>query len=286
VIAVAASTLNLALELALVYGLDTGIAGSAWGTVVAQAVAAVAFVVIVERSARRDGASMRPRAEGVKANAVVGSQLVVRTGSLLLALLLTTAAAARISDVAVAAHQIAFQIWTFLALALDAVAIAGQALVGRFLGASDEDGARGVSRRMIEWGVLAGLGLGALTALLRPVVVPIFTNDPAVRDLAEQVLWVVAALQPVAGAVFVLDGILIGAGDSRFLAMAMVGATLVYIPVLVTVAALGGGLLALWGALSLWVAARLVGLAVRFVNGRWAVTGAVRGVTDRPAGDS
>jgi putative MATE family efflux protein len=213
----------------------------------------------------------------VKTTAVVGSHLVVRTGSLLAALLLTTAAAARISDVAVAAHQIAFQIWTFLALALDAVAIAGQALVGRFLGASDDLGARAASRRMIEWGVVAGAVLGLLTAALRPVVVPIFTNDPDVQALAEQVLWIVAALQPVAGAVFVLDGILIGAGDSRFLALAMVGATLVYVPVVVGVALTGGGLLELWAGLSLWVVARLVGLGVRFARGRWAVTGAVRG---------
>jgi putative MATE family efflux protein len=277
VIAVAANTLNLALELLLVYGLDTGIAGSAWGTVVAQVAAAVAFVVIVERSGRQAGASMRPRAAGVKATAVVGSHLVVRTGSLLAALLLTTAAAARISDVAVAAHQIAFQIWTFLALALDAVAIAGQALVGRFLGASDDRGARAASRRMIEWGVVAGVVFGLLTAVLRPVVVPVFTNDPDVQALAEQVLWIVAALQPVAGAVFVLDGILIGAGDSRFLALAMLGATLVYVPVVVAISLTGGGLLELWAGLSLWVVARLVGLGVRFAHGRWVVTGAVRG---------
>jgi putative MATE family efflux protein len=281
VIAVAANTLNLALELLLVYGLDRGIAGSAWGTVAAQAAAAVAFVAIVERSALRSGASMRPRASGVKTTAVVGSQLVVRTGSLLAALLLTTAAAARISDVAVAAHQIAFQIWTFLALALDAIAIAGQALVGRFLGASDDRGARASSRRMIEWGVLAGLVLGVLTAALRPALVPVFTNDADVRVLAEQVLWIVAALQPVAGAVFVLDGILIGAGDSRFLAAAMAAATLLYVPIVGAVSFSGGGLLALWAGFSLWVVARLVGLGVRFANGRWAVTGAVRGPVDR-----
>ena len=207
VIAIAANTVNLGLELFFVYGLDRGIAGSAWGTVAAQVVAALAFLLIVRRSARRAGAGILPRAAGVRNTAVVGSHLIVRTGSLLLALLLTTAVAARISDVAVAAHQIAFQIWTFLALTLDAIAIAGQALVGRFLGASDDLGAKAASRRMLEWGIGVGLTLGALTALLRPVVVPLFTDDRAVQSLAEQVLWFVAALQPVAGAVFVLDGI-------------------------------------------------------------------------------
>jgi putative MATE family efflux protein len=276
VIALAANTLNLALELFLVYSLDRGIAGSAWGTVAAQVLAAFAFLVIVRRSARNAGAKIRPRAAGVKATAVVGSHLIVRTGSLLLALLLTTAVAARISDIAVAAHQIAFQIWTFLALALDAIAIAGQALVGKFLGAGDEAGARGASRRMLELGIGAGLVLGVLTALLRTVLVPLFTDSHAVTVLAEQVLWFVAALQPVAGAVFVLDGILIGAGDSRYLALAMAAATVLYLPAVGLVAASNGGLLMLWAAFSLWVVARLVGMGARFTTDRWLVTGAVR----------
>jgi len=193
-------------------------------------------------------------------------------------LLLTTAVAARISDVAVAAHQIAFQIWTFLALALDAIAIAGQALVGKFLGADDEHGARAASRRMLEIGITAGFVLGVLTAVLRPVLVPLFTDSHAVEHLAEQVLWFVAALQPVAAAVFVLDGILIGAGDSRYLALAMAGATLIYLPLVAVVVAYDGGLLLLWAAFSLWVVARLVGMGGRFLTDRWLVTGAVRQV--------
>lgn len=278
VIAIAANTVNLGLELLFVYGNDWGIAGSAWGTVLAQVLAAGAFLGIVRRSARRAQAGLKPRAHGVRQTAVVGSHLIVRTGSLLLALLLTTAVAARISDVAVAAHQIAFQIWTFLALALDAIAIAGQALVGKLLGADDEGGARAASRRMLELGLVAGLVLGALTVLLRPVLVPLFTDSTAVEDLAEQVLWIVAALQPVAAAVFVLDGILIGAGDSRYLALAMGAATLVYLPAVAGVAAADAGLLMLWAAFSLWVVARLVGLGARFATDRWVVTGAVRDV--------
>jgi putative MATE family efflux protein len=277
VIAVAANTVNLALEVLLVYGLDTGIAGSAWGTVVAQVLAAAAFLVVVGLTARRARASIRPRAAGVKATAVVGSHLIVRTGSLLFALLLTTAVAARISDVAVAAHQIAFQIWTFLALALDAIAIAGQALVGKLLGADDETGARDASRRMLELGIAAGVVLGILTVALRTVLVPLFTDSSAVATLAEEVLWFVAALQPAAAAVFVLDGILIGAGDTRYLAAAMAVATVVYLPAVGFVVAADGGLLLLWAAFSLWVLARLVGMGGRYVTDRWLVTGAVRG---------
>jgi len=207
----------------------------------------------------------------------VGSHLIVRTGSLLFALLLTTAVAARISDVAVAAHQIAFQIWTFLALALDAIAIAGQALVGKLLGADDETGARDASRRMLELGIAAGVVLGILTVALRTVLVPLFTDSSAVATLAEEVLWFVAALQPAAAVVFVLDGILIGAGDSRYLAAAMAVATVVYLPAVGFVVAADGGLLLLWAAFSLWVLARLVGMGGRYVTDRWLVTGAVRG---------
>jgi Na+-driven multidrug efflux pump len=148
--------------------------------------------------------------------------------------------------------------------------------VGRFLGSGDDQGAKAASRRMLEWGIAGGVVLGGLTAVLRPVVVPLFTDDRAVETLAEQVLWFVAALQPVAGAVFVLDGILIGAGDSRFLAAAMAIATLAYLPIVGLVSVLDGGLIALWAAFSLWVVARLVGMGGRFATDRWVVTGAVR----------
>jgi putative MATE family efflux protein len=274
VIAVAANVVNLGLELLLVNGLGLGIAGSAWGTVAAQAGAAAVFLAITGRIARAAGARLRPRGAGVRETALVGSHLVLRTGSLLLALLVTTAVAARISDDALAAHQIAFQLWNFLALTLDAIAIAGQAMIGRLLGADDAGGARAASRRMLELGMVAGVVLGLAVALLGPVLVPVFTDAPAVRELAEQALWVVAALQPVAAAVFVLDGILIGAGDSRYLALAMVGATAVYAPCVALVLATGAGLVALWLALGVWMLARLVGLGYRYVDGRWLVTGA------------
>jgi putative MATE family efflux protein len=274
VIAVAANVANLGLELLLVNGLGFGIAGSAWGTVAAQVGAAAAFLTIVGRSARRAGAALRPRGAGIRETAVVGSHLVLRTGSLLLALLATTAAAARISDDALAAHQIAFQLWNFLALTLDAIAIAGQAMIGRLLGADDAAGADAAAGRMLELGILAGVALGLGVGALRTVVVPVFTDVAAVQHLAEQALWVVAALQPVAAIVFVLDGVLIGAGDTRYLAKAMVAATLVYAPCVAAVIVGGWGLVALWVALGVWMLARMVGLGVRYLDRRWLVTGA------------
>ncbi len=277
VIAVAANVVNIVLEVVLVLGLDTGIAGSAWGTVVAQYTAAIAYVVIAIRLARSSRAAVRPQTSGMRQTAVVGGPLIVRTASLLAVFIASTMIAARLGDDDVAAHQIAFQMFLFLALSLDALAIAAQAMIGRFLGASDAHQARAAARRMLEWGVLAGIGFGILLAVLDPWLVKIFTDDPQVQDLARQLLLVVAALQPLAGIVFVLDGVLIGAGDQRYLAWAMAVATLaVFAPAAVVVAVSDAGLLALWGAIALWFVARAVGLGVRYLGPHWQVTGATR----------
>jgi putative MATE family efflux protein len=276
VIAVAANAVNLVVEVVLVYGLGLGIAGSAWGTVLAQYGAAVAYLVIVLRTVHRFDAPLRPDAAGIRATARIGSQIMVRTAALLAALTAATAMAARVGTVAVAAHQIAFQVWTFLALSLDAIAIAAQAMVGRFLGATDPVEARHASRRMLEWGVVVGVVVGIALAILRPIIVPLFTNDPQVRDLAEQVLLVVAVMQPINALVFVLDGILLGAGDAAYLARAMVGALVAFGLAAAVVVAADGGLLAIWGALCVLMLARLVGMGVRFARGGWQVTGASR----------
>ncbi|MFM7271671.1 MAG: MATE family efflux transporter [Actinomycetes bacterium] len=277
-IALGANALNLVVEVVLVFGLHLGIAGSAVGTVLAQTAAMAVYLVIVGRSARATGARLVPSLAGMRATAVVGAHIVVRTASLLLALLTATAVAARISDTALAAHQIAFQVWIFLALTVDAIAIAGHAMVGRLLGADDPTRARTAARRMLEWGVVTGVVLGLLLALLRSLIVPWFTDDRAVQHLAEQVLLVVAVMQPVNAAVFVLDGVLIGAGDARYLAVAMAVASLgLFVPLALTVLALDRGLLALWAALVVLMVARLLGLGMRYRGDRWLVTGAERG---------
>jgi putative MATE family efflux protein len=275
-IAVGANVVNIALEVLLVYGLHTGIAGSAWGTVLAQVTAALAYVVIIRRFARRTGARLRPDADGVTQVARIGGPLIVRTGSLLAVSLTVTALAARIDDVAVAAHQIAFQVNLLLALALDAIAIAAQAMVGRYLGAGEPDRARAASVRMIELGIVAGLVVGLVVAATAPWFPDLFTDDRAVVDLAAQVLLVVAVMQPLAAVVFVLDGVLIGAGDQRYLALAMLVASFgVFAPIALLVAASGGGLLALWGAIAAWMVARAVGMVGRFIGPRWERVGSV-----------
>ncbi|MCX5074449.1 MATE family efflux transporter [Streptomyces sp. NBC_00513] len=275
-VAIGGFTLNGVLNVALVYGAGFGIAGSAWGTVLAQCAMAAAYLVVVVRGARRHGASLRPDPAGIRACAQAGVPLLVRTLSLRAVLMIATAVAARLGDADVAAHQILLSLWSLLAFALDAIAIAGQAIIGRYLGAGDTEGAKAVCRRMVQWGVVAGIVLGLLVAVARPVFIPLFTGDPAVESALLPALLVVALSQPVSGIVFVLDGVLMGAGDSRYLAWAMLLTLAVFAPAALLVPALGGGLTALWWAMALMMLVRMVTLQLRARSGRWLVAGATR----------
>ncbi|MFD8957020.1 MATE family efflux transporter [Streptomyces anulatus] len=275
-VAIGGFTVNAALNATLVYGAGLGIAGSAWGTVIAQVGMAAAYLVVVIRGARRHGASLRPDAAGIRASAQAGVPLLIRTLSLRAVLMIATAVAARLGDVDIAAHQIILSLWSLTAFALDAIAIAGQAIIGRYLGANDEKGAREACRRMVEWGLGCGIALGILIVLARPLFIPLFTSDPSVKDTLLPALLVVAVSQPIAGVVFVLDGVLMGAGDGRYLAWAMLVTLAVFAPVALLVPSLGGGLTALWWAMTLMMAVRLVTLWLRTRSGRWIVTGATR----------
>lgn len=281
VVAVCGALANVVLNLALVYGAGMGIAGSALGTVIAQLGMGAALVVVVVRGARRHEASLQPDLAGIRTAGRVGLPLLARTLTLRAALLVTTYVAAKQGDVALAAHQVVAAIWAFLAFALDAVAIAAQALTGRALGAGDVAGTRSATRRMMQWGVGTGVVLGVLVLLGRGLLAPVFTPDDGVRLAITTALVVVALGQPLAGLVFVLDGVLIGAGDGRYLAVAGLWTLLAYLSLagLVLVAGPGGAAGLAW----LWVAfgggfmlARAVTLGLRERGSAWMVTGAVR----------
>jgi putative MATE family efflux protein len=274
--AVAANAVNIALNATFVLGLRMGLAGSAWGTVIAQTAGACVYLAVVTRGARREGVGFGLDRTGLRAAATAATGLILRTLALQAVLVATTAVAARQSDDAIAAHQIAFRLWMLLALALDAIAIAGQAITGRYLGAGDAAGARAATGRMVGWGALYGTGCGLLTLLLRPVLPGLFAAAPGVRSLLLAVLLVVAAQQPVAGVVFVLDGVLIGAGDQNYLAAAGVITLAVFLPAAALVLMLHGGLVALWLAYSLWLLARFVTLILRGRSSKWLVTGAAQ----------
>jgi putative MATE family efflux protein len=280
VVAVVGNGLNIVLNVTLVYGAHLGIAGSALGSVLAQVLSAAALIAVVVRGASRHGASMRPDRAGIATAAHAAVPLVIRTLSLRAALLVTTyavtiSATGHHQAIDLATHQLAFTLWSFLAFLLDAIAIAAQAITGRFLGSGDARGTRAVTNRMVRWGVWSGVASGVALAVASPVLGPLFTSDADVRHRLTTVLLVAALGQPLAGVVFVLDGVLIGAGDGRYLAWGGVIVLAVYAPVALAAAWLGGGLLAVWLAFSLvFLGARFVILTTRARGQRWLVTGA------------
>jgi len=281
VVAACGAAGNAVLSVGLVHGVGLGIAGSAVGTVLAQAGMAVALLLVVVRGARRTGASLRPDPRGVLRVARVGVPLLVRTLTLRAALLVMTYVAVAQGDAPLAAHQVAMAVWGLLALGLDAVAIAGQALTGRALGAGDAAAARVLTRRMLAWGVGAGAVTGVLLLAGRGVLAPLFSPEPEVQAVLSAVLVVVALALPLAGWVFVLDGVLIGAGDGRYLAVAGVWTLVAFLPMagLVLVAAGTGttGLVWLWVAFAGgFMSARAVTLGLRLRGDAWVVLGPAR----------
>ena len=270
VILVAAHAVNVVLELLFVYGFGWGLAGSAWGTVIAQVGMGAAFVVVQARASGWEP----PDLARIRSLMRIGGEIAVRTTALLGSFLVASAVLARIGAASLGAHQIAFQLFVFLALVLDAIAIAGQVMVGRMLGAGDARGARAAAARMIGWAVAAGTLFGAVLLALGDVLPHAFTDDPAVIARAAEIWPLFAAMMPANGAVFALDGILIGAGDTRFLMWGMLAAAAVYVPVALLALHEDWGILGVWAGLAALIAVRLLTCGGRFLGQRWALTGA------------
>ncbi|MBD8206860.1 MATE family efflux transporter [Microbacterium sp. CFBP 8790] len=269
---------NALLNAVFIYGFGWGIAGSAAGTVVAQWGMVGAYVLVVRRLARRHSASIRPERAGLSGTARSGGWLFLRTVSLRVAFLATVAVATGLGSAELAGWQIAFTIFSTAAFALDALAIAAQALIGSALGAGDSPTVGRVLRRTSAWGVWFGLAVGAIVAAASGVVGLVFTGDPAIAALIQPALLVLALAQPLAAFVFVLDGVLIGAGDARYLALAGVLNLVPYVPALVLVALFaGGGATGLaWLAASffgVYMLARALTLGLRVRGQRWMTAG-------------
>ncbi len=280
-VAVVGAAVNIGLNLLLVNGLGLGVAGSAIGTVLSQTGMALALLAVVIRAARRAGAPLTPHPGGIRGAGRTGLPLFFRTLTLRAAIIVTTVVATRQGVVELAANQVVTSIWNFLALGLDALAIAAQALTGKALGAGDGPAARALTRAVLRWGVWAGVAIGVVVLVIHAVAGSAFSPDPEVRAAVGATLIVVAASQPIAGFVFVLDGVLIGAGDGVYLAWAGVFTLLAYLPAAMAVAiwAPGGaaGLVWLWIAFSgVFMGARALTLGLRYRGDRWLVTGATR----------
>ncbi|WP_314426377.1 MATE family efflux transporter [uncultured Microbacterium sp.] len=270
---------NALLNVVFIYGLGWGIAGSAAGTVVAQWGMVGAYVLVIRRLAATHDASLMAQRAGMGSTARSGGWLFLRTVSLRAALLATVAVATGIGTDELAGWQIVFTIFSAAAFALDALAIAAQALIGKELGAGDERQVHRVLQRTVAWGVWFGVLVGALIAALSGVLGIVFTGDPSIAALVQPALLVLAVAQPIAGVVFVLDGVLMGAGDARYLAIAGAVNLVPFLPALWIIAATGvdasAGLV--WLALAffgVYLLARLGTLGWRVRSGRWVTAGA------------
>ncbi|MFV0426111.1 MAG: MATE family efflux transporter [Beutenbergiaceae bacterium] len=277
-VAVAGAILNAGGSVALVYGAGLGVTGSGLATALTQTGMAITLTLPLLRAAHARGVSLRPHLGGIVANARAGLPLLIRTITLRVALLATVLVATGLGQVPLAAHQIVNSVWALVAFALDALAIAAQALIGRGLGAGDADGVRALARRCLWWGTWAGAGFGVVVAVSGPVLTPLFTEDSAVQQAASWGLLVCGVMMPIAGWVFVLDGVLIGAGDGRYLAAAGVGTLVAYLPLVLAVlwwAPRGPvGLIWLWLAFSGgFMLARAVANGARVRGRAWLVLG-------------
>lgn len=269
---------NIGLNLWFIYGFGLGIAGSALGTVVAQWSMVTVYLAVVVRQARREGARLRPHRAGILLGAASGGWLFVRTVSLRAAILLAVFVATSLGSPELAAFQIAMTLFATLAFALDALAIAAQALVGRGLGASNVAHVRAVLSRCLEWGVLGGAALGIVVIAVSGVLGALFTGSNAVTSILPPTLVVLGLSVPLGGVVFVLDGVLIGAGDARYLALTGLLNFLAFAPLAVAVlvwAPSGAfGLALLMAAFTFgFLGARAVTLGLRARSTRWMVTG-------------
>ena len=262
----AGSLLSLVLCPLLVHPVGLGLVGSAIANVAGQVVAAGLFV----RALVRENVAWRPRPAAIRTQLIIGRDLLLRAAVLQLSFLVAAGVAARAGTAQLGAHQIALQLFFFLALVLDAYAIAAQTLVGHALGGNRPDEARATARTVSLWGLGTGLVVAALLVALRPVLLPLFTNDPAVLEQAEVVWWFLAAMQPLAGVVFALDGVLMGAGDVGYLRTVTIGSAVFgFLPLSLLAGPLSWGLAGVWSGLCLFIGLRLVAVLVRVAGDRW-----------------
>ena len=257
VILVTANVVNAGLEVLFVFGFGWGVPGSAWSTVIAQVGAGVAFLAVVRRHL---GAAThrRPSRAGMAPLMTAGRHLLLRVGSMLAVTSGATAIAARTDEPTLAAHQIGASLLLFLALALDALAIPAQTLVAEQLGQGRRAAAAELSRRCARLSLLAGAGLAIAFVALAPILPHAFSGDPAVVDRATAVIaWLALLLVPAAVA-FAYDGVLIGAGDYRFLGVAALGYLLAVAPLGAAVLGAGLGVAGIWASLGVWMLLRAV----------------------------
>lgn len=264
------NVINLVLDPLFIFIFEWGLAGAAWATVIAQWSGALWFLWLILKSNHKKitGPLFIPKISTLKPFVKIGGALSLRTFALIGTLTLATAIATRIGTVAVAAHQVAAQLWLFLALVVDALAIAAQALMAKYIGASDHFTARAIANRILVMGLAIGLILGVAFELLDEPLSRLFTDDPLVIEKVLIIFPFVAAMQPVNALVFVWDGIFIGQEKYRFLAMAMILSAIGGIAILLLVEPMSWGLKGVWWGIVALMGVRLLTLGGKYFNNR------------------
>lgn len=280
IVAAAGCIANIGLNAIFIYGLDMGVAGSALGTVIAQAGMCFVYVLISIRAAQRFHATFRPDWSGVLASAKTSGWLLVRNASLRAALIILVFLATAMGTTELAAIQVAQSLFFALALALDSLAIAGQALIGLQLGARNSDAVAAINRRLCLWGIVFGAVVGLILLAGAGLIPRGFSSDPAVVALLTSLLPILALSMPIAGYVFVLDGVLIGAEDARYLALAQLVAVGGYAILLIPVVLYWPGALGLWAAFCIgFVGLRALTLGWRVRNRSWIARAVEKGTS-------
>ena len=272
-VAIGTALLNLGIELVLIYGFDKGIGASAASTVISQWVGALIYLIWIWQAISKHKVSLTPKFLVLIKLLRSSSELLIRNLSLTTSFIVATSMAARLGNVEVAAHEVGFQAWFFLAMSMDAIAIAAQAIIGNLLGAGKAQEARRMGQRAIIWSTGIGVFTGSFLAIIHTPFAKIFSEDTAVIELASFLLLHVAAMAPLSGVAFALDGILIGAGDQRFLAKSMTLSAIISIPLMFVTVAVGLGLGWIWGAIWILMTVRSITLYIRFRSDKWLKVG-------------
>jgi putative MATE family efflux protein len=258
----------------LVYGWlgmpQMGLSGSAVANLAGQWLAGLLFC----RALLAERVSLRVDVTVLRAQVVMGRDLVVRTLAFQACFVSAAAVAARFGAAAVAAHQVVLQLWSFLALVLDSLAIAAQSLVGAALGAGQLAHAKSVALRVTIFSTVAAAVLSAVFAVGSSAFPRLFTSDHSVLDAIGVPWWFLVAQLPIAGVVFALDGVLLGAGDARFMRNATLASALVgFLPLIWLSLIFGWGLLGIWAGLTAFMVLRLVFVGWRAISGHWLIPG-------------
>ena len=241
---------NLVLDPLLIFGLGWGLVGAGIASAVAQWMGAGLFLggLLGWHRARFCVPPRVPSLGELLPLLSVGSVLSIRTFALVGTLTVATAIATRVGKAAVGAHQVAWQVWGFAALVVDALAVAGQTLVARHLN-DEPDVARAIADRLLTLGVLVGCGLGVGLWALRPTLPWLLSSTPGAAAQLLTIWWVVVAMQPLNALIFVWDGVYLGARRFTYLAASMLGAGVLGCGVLAGVLPGGWGLPGVWASL-------------------------------------